>query len=327
MSISDMISIQILALRKSEMCKSYSWTGRWLVISMMCITLLVACSLDASDNTIKSIEPSQVSFETGSPLETQKTNGSETSSSTSVKIVETERSSPRVNYSSTSVTKETPYPGPILSGQSFSENSTPVSTETTQLPAPYPGPNIEGQTTPGNPAFLATETVQQANPYPGPNPVVQSNPSTTLTLATQSLQLQNPSPGVTSIHSTSITATEIVSITITPEIFIETAQKVSNPYNVSLASGGEQFIEFFSYWDPICKSMAPVLNKLEFQYIGRIKFVYLDIDDSANDQIRSQLGFSNQPQFYLIDGSGNILEQWQGYVSEAELISALSQFP
>ncbi len=61
--------------------------------------------------------------------------------------------------------------------------------------------------------------------------------------------------------------------------------------------------------------MAPVVHGLEDEYFTRMKFSYLDIDDPRNDPFKSALGFRYQPHFLLLDGNGNILEQWVGSVS------------
>ena len=61
--------------------------------------------------------------------------------------------------------------------------------------------------------------------------------------------------------------------------------------------------------------MGPIVHGLEAEYFGKINFVYLDIDDPANDKFKNELGFRYQPQFLLIDGEGTILQQWLGPVS------------
>lgn len=68
--------------------------------------------------------------------------------------------------------------------------------------------------------------------------------------------------------------------------------------------------------------MAPIVHGLEYEYYGRMNFVYLDIDDPANDNFESQLGFRYQPQMFLLDGNGNILQEWIGPVAEADLRAA-----
>ena len=61
--------------------------------------------------------------------------------------------------------------------------------------------------------------------------------------------------------------------------------------------------------------MAPIVHGLEAEYSGRLNFIYLDIDNPRNEQIKKQLDFRYQPQFLLIDGQGNVLQQWFGIVS------------
>jgi hypothetical protein len=67
--------------------------------------------------------------------------------------------------------------------------------------------------------------------------------------------------------------------------------------------------------------MAPIVHGLEANYTGKVLFSYLDIDDPANDEFKQALGYRVQPQFFLLDGQGNILKQWLGMVSAEEFAS------
>jgi thioredoxin-related protein len=71
--------------------------------------------------------------------------------------------------------------------------------------------------------------------------------------------------------------------------------------------------------------MAPIVHGLEVEFHERIEFVYLNIEDSATDEFKKQLGYRYQPHFFLVDGEGEILQQWLGPVSEEELRQALEQ--
>jgi hypothetical protein len=64
--------------------------------------------------------------------------------------------------------------------------------------------------------------------------------------------------------------------------------------------------------------MAPMVHGLEAQYYGRIKFTYLDASDNNTREFQRALGFSYQPEFYLLDGQGNVLKKWVGFVSQEE---------
>ena len=64
------------------------------------------------------------------------------------------------------------------------------------------------------------------------------------------------------------------------------------------------------------------MHGLEFEYYDRINFVYLDIDDPANDNFKRMLDFRYQPQVYILSGEGQILYQWIGAPSRDELVTA-----
>ena len=65
------------------------------------------------------------------------------------------------------------------------------------------------------------------------------------------------------------------------------------------------------------------MHGLEARYGERVAFVYLDIDDPATDPFKRQLGYVYQPHLFLLDGQGNLLSQWLGFTTEAELEAAL----
>ena len=67
------------------------------------------------------------------------------------------------------------------------------------------------------------------------------------------------------------------------------------------------------------------MHGLEQQYGSQVNFVYLDIDDPATESFRRQLGFHVQPQLFLLDKDGAVIQQWLGLVSREELEAALQQ--
>ena len=68
--------------------------------------------------------------------------------------------------------------------------------------------------------------------------------------------------------------------------------------------------------------MAPIVHGLEVEYFGRVNFVYLDIDNPANDDFKQVLGYRVQPNLFLLDREGNIILQWLGVVTAEELRAA-----
>ena len=54
-------------------------------------------------------------------------------------------------------------------------------------------------------------------------------------------------------------------------------------------------------------------------------FVYLDIDDPTSEAAKRTLGYRVQPDYYLIDANGNILQHWIGFVEGKAIEQALSK--
>jgi hypothetical protein len=72
--------------------------------------------------------------------------------------------------------------------------------------------------------------------------------------------------------------------------------------------------------------MAPMVHGLEAQYAGKINFIYLDIDDPANQAVKREFGFNYQPEFYLLDGQGDVLQKWVGSVSQEQFEMVFAQY-
>lgn len=72
--------------------------------------------------------------------------------------------------------------------------------------------------------------------------------------------------------------------------------------------------------------MAPMVHGLEAQYFGKIKFSYLDADDSQTDDFQRTLGFYYQPELYLLEANGEVLQKWVGFTSQEELETAFAQY-
>jgi hypothetical protein len=72
--------------------------------------------------------------------------------------------------------------------------------------------------------------------------------------------------------------------------------------------------------------MAPMVHGLEAKYFGKIAFSYLDADDPQTEEFQRVLGFYYQPEIYLLDANGNVLQKWVGFTSEQELEAAFTQY-
>lgn len=67
------------------------------------------------------------------------------------------------------------------------------------------------------------------------------------------------------------------------------------------------------------------MHGLGAQYADRMVFTYLDIDDPNNATLKQTLGFRVQPQFVLLDGEGQILKQWLGFVDKEDFARAFDE--
>jgi len=72
--------------------------------------------------------------------------------------------------------------------------------------------------------------------------------------------------------------------------------------------------------------MAPMVHGLEAKYYGRIRFAYLDADDPQTQDFQRSLGFYYQPELYLLDAEGKVLEKWVGFTSQEDLETAFNQY-
>ena len=68
-----------------------------------------------------------------------------------------------------------------------------------------------------------------------------------------------------------------------------------------------------------------MVHRLEIDYWGQVEFIYLDIDDRDVAPYKQQFGFRYQPHLILLDGNGNVVQEFFGQRPEAELREALDQ--
>jgi hypothetical protein len=69
-----------------------------------------------------------------------------------------------------------------------------------------------------------------------------------------------------------------------------------------------------------------MVHGLEAKYVGKIQFTYLDADDPNTIDFQRTLGFYYQPEIYLLDGQGNLLKKWVGYVTQEELEAEFAKY-
>lgn len=144
---------------------------------------------------------------------------------------------------------------------------------------------------------------------------IQASPSAVLTQALDEEASITPT-------EESLTITEVPpTLTEKPDVRLDL--HASNPSDFEIASGNLQLVEFFAFWWPTCRAIAPIVHGLEADYREQVNFVYLDIDDPANDDFKQALGYRYQPHILLLDGNGEVLSQWVGPITKEDLESSI----
>ena len=80
-------------------------------------------------------------------------------------------------------------------------------------------------------------------------------------------------------------------------------------------------IDFWAPWCAPCRAIAPVVEELAKEYLGKIKVVKLNVDD--NPQTPQRYGVRGIPNLILFQG-GNVREQIVGAVPKKRLVDAIT---
>lgn len=251
---------------------------------------------------------------------------------------------PTVTEAGASADLETPTPTATLtpsltpdqdgtSSEGYPGPNQPTATEGSGL---YPGPQVPTSTTAGGDTYpgpqLPTNTQSilgvegtEEGPFtatPSPTGALGSTLTVTPEISPTATATLIPSPTPTVTMTPMPTATPTFT-PLPPPPWVSSELQASDPAEVKLAAGKVQFIMFFAFWDGASQAMAPLVHGLEERYAEKMNFIYLDIDDPATAMLKKTLRYRNQPHFFLVDGGGSVLNQWQGYVEIQELIRAI----
>jgi len=88
-------------------------------------------------------------------------------------------------------------------------------------------------------------------------------------------------------------------------------------------SKGIVMVDFWATWCMPCKAMAPVIEEIAGQTIGKVKVGKVDID--ANGPLANQFGIQSIPTL-IIFKDGVPVETLIGIQSKAALVNALSKY-
>jgi thiol-disulfide isomerase/thioredoxin len=201
-------------------------------------------------------------------------------------------------YPSTGSYPDAAYLGPdaSLNTEQYPPPDPYLSPDPYLYPEPYPGPADQVE----SPAYPGSE---EENPGPAPYPGPEENDSRNVLEPTRPVErgvITTPTPF---------------------PILVQKTIPATDPESVKLDSGRVQFIMFFAYWDGISKAMAPVIFLLQEEFMDRMDFVFLDIDNPATRGLKKELKYKYQPEYFLVDEKGMVLKKWSGFIAEEELRS------
>ena len=79
-------------------------------------------------------------------------------------------------------------------------------------------------------------------------------------------------------------------------------------------------VDFWAEWCAPCKMVAPVVEKIAKEYIGKLKVGKVNVDDNA--ETPTQYGIQGIPTLILFK-DGQVVNQLVGFQSEQKLKSAI----
>jgi len=169
---------------------------------------------------------------------------------------------------------------------------------------------------PGQPAGSPETLEPEAGLTEPEAPLTSTVPLTTTVRPPTATPYLTPTPTIT--PTPTVTPTPLP-----PPAWMYTRLPATDPLTVVLASGQPQLVMFFAYWSGPSQAMSCIVQGLQPEFGDRVSFTYLDIDDPATEELKTNLDFRMEPHFFLLDKDGHILRQWTGAVTVDELRQAL----
>jgi thioredoxin 1 len=104
-----------------------------------------------------------------------------------------------------------------------------------------------------------------------------------------------------------------------PNIVTLTAQNFESEV---LKSSTPVLVDFWAEWCGPCKQIAPVLNEIADEYVGKAKIAKLNIEEGGNQQLAVTYRVQSIPMFLVFKG-GQIVAQQVGIAGGKPKLKAL----
>lgn len=82
----------------------------------------------------------------------------------------------------------------------------------------------------------------------------------------------------------------------------------------------------FADWCATCRVNKPIIDSVRTRYDGQINVVTLNVDSPQDTALREQFGLMDRSMYVLVDGKGEVLMRWFGFLNEDTLSTDLEKF-
>ena len=99
-------------------------------------------------------------------------------------------------------------------------------------------------------------------------------------------------------------------------------EKLTNDNFDAQTSSGVALVDFFAEWCGPCHEMAPVIDEIAAEYLGRAKVFKVDVDQAQ--QLAVRFGIQSIPTLFVLK-DGKLAGQFVGITAKGKITAALDQ--